>query len=52
VFSHPLVTELLFSYAKQFLVQSLPADLQSLLDTYSSVFSAPQGLPSVLNCDH
>jgi hypothetical protein len=36
----------------QHIIQSLPPELQSLLDRYSSVFAVPQGLPPVRDCDH
>jgi hypothetical protein len=36
----------------QHIIQSLPLELQSLLDRYSSVFEVPQGLPPVRDCDH
>jgi hypothetical protein len=37
---------------EQSLIQSLPLELQALLDKYSSVFASPSGLPPVQDCDH
>jgi hypothetical protein len=36
----------------QHIIQSLPPELQSLLDRYSSGFAVPRGLPPVRDCDH
>lgn len=36
----------------QLVIKDLPAELQHIIDQYSSVFDIPKGLPPVRDCDH